>query len=344
LTSEGGFRTAAVIGAGAAGLLHALAYRAHGVDVALVLDPDAAQARALAELCGAGTCADVDAIARSDVDCVSVCSPPRFHVEQALACAREGRLVFVEKPIAVSRAELNRIAEAPGCVPIVQWRWGRALRAVRRAIALGLLGGAPTVSLDLAWRRDEAYFRKRAASVWGCGALLSVGIHAIDALCYALDRPVVEVSGVTGAADGGALETTAVALATFAGGACAAVRATLEGGPDQTRLSFCGAGITAAIVGSEADPTAGPVHWTCEDEAMLRRLRELEDGTDGALHGPLIVPYMGRAIAAARRGGTDPPGDACPSVRDAAAAHELVMRVYERSAPGTLLDRVAVPR
>jgi predicted dehydrogenase len=339
-TFEGSARTAAILGAGAAGLLHALAYRAHGVDVALVLDPDSAQAQALAELCGAETCADVDAIARSGVDCVSVCSPPRVHVEQALACAREGRLVFVEKPIAVSRAELDRIAAAPGCVPIVQWRWGRALRAVRRAIALGLLGGAPTVSLDLAWRRDAAYFRKRAPGAWGCGALLSVGIHAIDALCYALDRPVLEVSGATNAEDG-APETSAVALATFAGGACAAVRATFEGGPDETRLSFCGAGVTAAIVGSEADPTAAPVHWSCEDESTLRRLREIEEGTDGAMYGPLIVPYIGRALAAARER-LGRPCDACPSVRDVAAAHELVMRIYERA--GSPLDRMTVPR
>jgi predicted dehydrogenase len=335
-----GLTSAAIVGAGAAGLLHALAYRAHGVDVLFVLDPDAAQARALAELCGAETCTDVDAIARSDVDCVSVCSPPRVHVEQALACAREGRLVFVEKPIATTRAELDRIADAPGCVPIVQWRWGRALRAVRRAIALGLLGGAPTVSVDLAWRRDAAYFRKRAPSTWGCGALLSVGIHAIDALCYALDRPAVDVSGATNA-EGGAPETTAVAFVSFADGASAAVRATLEGGPDETRLSFCGAGVTAAIVGSEADPTAGPVHWSAEDESTLRRLREIEESTDGAMHGPLIVPYMGRAIAAVRER-LGRPCDACPSVRDVARAHELVMRITGRA--GSPLDRTTVPR
>jgi predicted dehydrogenase len=322
-------RSAAIVGAGAAGLLHSLALRAYGVDVVLVFDPDGAQARALAELCGAKVCGDVQAIASSDVHCVSICSPPAHHVTQALACAREGRLVFVEKPVAVTPGELARLAEAPGCVPIVQWRWGRAIRALRRAIGLGLLGGAPTVSVDLAWGRDEAYFRKRPG--WGCGALLSVGIHAIDAVCYALDRPALDVATVAGKRSPSAhaaADTSAVLVASFDGGATAAVRATFDGGPDETRMSFCGGGVTAAIVGTEADPTASNVLWRCEDAATLGRLHELERGTDGCAQAPLIVPYMGRAIAAWRSGQQPGESDECPSVRDVMVAHDVAMRIH----------------
>jgi predicted dehydrogenase len=335
--------TAAIAGAGAAGLLHALSYRAHGVDVAFVFDPNPSQARCLAELCGATLLDDIGAVASADVDFVSVCSPPAHHVEQALACAREGRFVFIEKPLAVSRSGFARIAGAPGCIPIVQWRWGRAIRAVKRAIALGLLGDAPSVSVDLAWGRDEAYFRSRAG--WGCGALLSVGIHAIDVVCYALDRSVVAVSSALRSAGvqiarrhslppsrsaAATFETSGSLIATFEGGASAAIRATLEGGPDETRLSFCGGGVTAAIVGSEADPTASSVVWRCENAATLRRLREVELSADGAVQSPLIVPYMGRAIEATRRGIGAGGSDECPGVGDVAAAHELLFRALEQ--------------
>jgi predicted dehydrogenase len=206
-----------------------------------------------------------------------------------------------------------------------------------------MLGSAPTVSVDLAWWRDAAYFRKRAA--WGCGALLSVGIHALDAVCYALDRPVLGVActlgprvadtrvpdaGVAPAADD---ETSAVLSANFRGGAAMALRLTLEGGPDETRLSFCGAGVTGAIVGSEADPTASTVLWSCENDATLQRLRALEDSTDGSVQAPLIVPYIGRALAAwrGRRSRRSVPVecDELLSVRDVVCAHDLAMRAYE---------------
>jgi len=320
------------------------------VDVAFVFDPDASHARCLAEVCGASLLHDIASIASADVDFVSVCSPPAHHVDQALACARPGRTVFVEKPLAVSRSGLAQIEAAPGCIPIVQWRWGRAVRSVKRAIALGLLGGAPSVSVDLAWGRDEAYFRARAG--WGCGALLSVGIHAIDVVCYALDRPVLGVSSSllprSPSQEGGAatraletFETSGALIATFEGGASAAIRATLEGGPDETRLSFCGGGVTATIVGSEADPTASDVVWRCERAATLRRLQELERATDGAVQSPLIVPYMGRAIAATRRGLAPGSCDECPGVRDVVAAHELVFRALDRgSSPSELADPI----
>src|SRR6185503_2762321 len=98
---------------------------------------------------------------------------------------------------ATTPEELTRLAAVGACVPIVQWRAGRALRAVRGAIAAGLLGPAPVVSVDLAWARDAGYFAAGRATVasWGCGALLSVGIHAVDAIVWALGKPVHDVSG-----------------------------------------------------------------------------------------------------------------------------------------------------
>jgi predicted dehydrogenase len=211
-------------------------------------------------------------------------------------------------------------------VPVVQWRWGRALRAVKHAIALGLLGSTPTVSIDLAWARDQAYFRTRSAELgWGCSALLSVGIHAVDAVCFALGRRATRVSSVGGA--GGA---SAVLLATFDGGAAAALRITFEGGgPDRTRLAFCGRGVTATIAGGEADPTAGEVLWQCEDAAQARQLARLEESSEGSLHAPLIVPFLGRAIRAHRDGKRPGESDALLAIGDVLASHDVAMRADE---------------
>jgi predicted dehydrogenase len=315
---------AIIVGAGAAGILHALAYRASKVAVAAVFDPDTARALALSEACGARAVGTLEELACIDADLASVCSPPRVHVSQAEIIARAGRTVLVEKPVATSVSELDRLVALGRCVPVVQWRAGRAIRAVRRAIAHGEFGSTPAASCDLAWGRDDAYFRARGEN-WGCGALLSIGIHAIDALCWALGRKVEGVAGMTSSRAGITGETSVVALLRFEGGALASLRICLDGGADATRLVVCGRGVTASIEGGEGDPTATQIRWSALESATLDRLAALERDTAGALGSPLLVPYIGSVVAAVREGITVGESDRIPSIEGTYDAHAAAM-------------------
>ncbi len=303
---------ATILGAGGAGLLHGLSLRAFGVEIDRVYDPDPTKAAALSAILGARPVSHEDP---GDSDVVSICSPPCFHVAQAEAFAEEGRLVLVEKPIALDDAELQRLVGLPRCVPVLQWRFGRALRAIRRAIAAGELGACPSVSIDLAWQRDATYFAARAD--WGCGLLLSVGIHPLDAVLFALGGSVRQASGSERSA-GSRDDAQAVAWFVTDSGAQIALRLTAFAAHDRTRLSFCGAGVTADIVGSEADPTASSVAWSCADTAKLRRLHVLESEAGGSASGPLVVPL----VAAALRGDAE-----TPDVGGAASAHRAIFAV-----------------
>src|SRR5579859_2620660 len=100
---------ALICGAGAAGHLHAAAYRALGVDVVAVYDPDPTRARWLAQMHEAQIATSPTALFATDAECASLTSPPPSHVEQACAAARKGRVVFVEKPIATSIEGLERL-------------------------------------------------------------------------------------------------------------------------------------------------------------------------------------------------------------------------------------------
>ena len=313
--------------------------RAAGVTVVGVFDPDPSRAKALAEQCGGAQVApDLDALADLDAGIANICSPPAVHVAQAERLVRgergASRIVFVEKPVGVSVAELERLRALPRCVPVVQWRAGRAIRAIRRAISRGELGDAPVVSLDLAWGRDASYVRARGAT-WGCGAVLSVGIHAIDAVLWALGQKVIEANGITSRREGAWAETAAVGLLRFDGGALASLRISFDGGADATRLTFCGGGITAIIEGGEGDPTASAVRWHAlpGSAARLSALAALERETDGATGSPLLVPYLGDAIAAVREGRV--PGDTqrLPSIADSYEAHVTALRLGSSSPP-----------
>src|SRR5437899_2173145 len=99
-----------IVGAGGSGLLHALALRAAGVAIEAVFDPDTARARALAELCGARV---VDSVTSSNAEIVAICSPPALHTAQAEQLAAPGRTVFVEKPVATTLADLERLVALP---------------------------------------------------------------------------------------------------------------------------------------------------------------------------------------------------------------------------------------
>lgn len=317
-----------IVGAGASGLLHALAFRACGVDVAAVYDPDDERARTLADLCGGRCLSSFDEAARTETTLAAVCSPPSLHVPHAEALARApGRTVFVEKPVAITERELDRLRALGRCVPVLQWRAGRGLRALRRAIAHGELGRAPVISADLAWGRDEQYFRTRG-DVWGTGALLSIGIHAVDAIAWALGRKIEGVCGMINERREAGGETAAVALLRFAGGALASLRISLDGGADVTRIVACGHGVTVTCEGGEADPTANALRWTAQDERARSRLEALERDTAGASGAPLLVPYLAGAVDALRQGVLPGECQRLPSIADVVDAHAAVLSIY----------------
>jgi len=338
---------AVIAGAGAAGLVHALALRAAGAQVVGIFDPDRDRAQVLADACGgAGMAASgvgaagvagpavvgsIEELAALPSELAHVCSPPRAHLTQAEAFARAApsRIILVEKPLGISLEEIDRFAALPPCVPVVQWRAGRSIRAVRRAVARGELGPSPVVSCDLAWARDEAYLRARG-DAWGCGAILSVGIHALDAVLWALGHrdpagaAVVEAQGSTIAREGAWAETAGVGLVRLASGGRISLRLSFDGGADVTRLAFCGGGVTAVIEGGEADPTAGPVRWHAAPH-VRDRLALLERDTDGALGSPLLVPYLADILAALRDGLRPGDSDRLPSVASVASAHHAAL-------------------
>jgi predicted dehydrogenase len=104
---------AGVIGAGVFGGYHAQKYAGfEGVELAGVLDPHPERAAAVAERFGGAAFSDLTAFLAA-VDVVSIAAPAVRHGELALAALKAGKPVYVEKPIATSLEDADRIiAEA----------------------------------------------------------------------------------------------------------------------------------------------------------------------------------------------------------------------------------------
>lgn len=313
-----------ILGAGSSGLLHGLSIRAAGGRIGSVYDPDIERARALASVLGARAVRDPTEVAQGDADVVCVASPPPWHVAQAVMVARSGRVVFVEKPLALCPLDLRRLGDLPGVVPVVQWRRGRAALGLRAAFETGWFGPTPHLRFDVSWPRDDAYYFARRRAVWGCGALLSIGIHAVDLGLWALGaRAATDVRGAIGSETWTRsrvdVPTAAKLLVETASGATLELRLSTDGtGPERTRVSLQGNGLRAQLLAGEADPTTAPLIFSGPRAELLERHAR---GLGGEHGPPLLVPYVAAALD----------GDLV-GVADVALAHEIVFRVVAQSA------------
>jgi myo-inositol 2-dehydrogenase / D-chiro-inositol 1-dehydrogenase len=132
------------------------------------------------------------------IDAVAVCVPARDHVELALAALDAGKHVFVEKPLALSLADADRLVDRAAHsdrVAMVGFnlRWHPLVRQASRLITAGALGeislfrSAMTSSTRL--QPDSASWRLSRAE--GGGTFLEQGVHHFD-LCRVLPGTEVE--------------------------------------------------------------------------------------------------------------------------------------------------------
>ena len=172
-----------VIGAGVFGGYHARQYaRQDGAVLSAVLDPHPDRAAKVAVPLGGRAFHELDAFLDA-VDVVTVASPATVHAEHVLAALAAGKPVYVEKPIAVSVADAQRIRKAAQAAGLVV-ACGHQERVVFRA--MGLLD-VPEQPLSLeALRHGPPSERSQDVS-----AVLDLMVHDIDlALALSAAQPV----------------------------------------------------------------------------------------------------------------------------------------------------------
>ncbi|MBS0363025.1 MAG: Gfo/Idh/MocA family oxidoreductase [Proteobacteria bacterium] len=172
-----------VIGAGVFGGYHARQYaKLPGVVLSAVLDPHPDRAASVAVPLGGRAFHDLAEFLET-VDVVTVASPATLHAEHALAAIAAGKPVYVEKPIATSVADGEKVRAAAAAKGLVV-ACGHQERVQSRA--MGLLD-IPEQPLRLeALRHGPPSDRSRDVS-----AILDLMVHDIDlALAISAAEPV----------------------------------------------------------------------------------------------------------------------------------------------------------
>jgi predicted dehydrogenase len=208
-----------IVGAGEVAWRHAAAAaEVQGLILTAVTDRDVGRARRLAERYGGRAVADFDALLAT-VDLVVLAVPHAYHAGMSLRAAAVGCRVLVEKPMATTVEDCDRmIAQAGDRVYVgQQGRFFTQVSAAREELA-GL--GAPLLYLE---RRSMDYARPERpawfgdAGLAGGGIAMLVGVHSIDRACWLLGAPLRAVAGSVAVPAGSAVETHA-ACTYFAGG------------------------------------------------------------------------------------------------------------------------------
>ena len=167
-----------------------------------VYDALPGRAEELARRLGIAAFPTLEAIAGSpDVDAVCVCTPSGLPAPVALQMLAAGKHVLVEKPLALTESDCDRLIDAARqgglrLGVISQLRFSLAVRQVKRAMDAGAIGRLVSADLYMKYHRSQSYYDSSAwrgtRAMDGGGALMNQGIHGVDLLQY-LAGPVESI-------------------------------------------------------------------------------------------------------------------------------------------------------
>ena len=136
---------------------------------------------------------------------VAIATPSGSHADIAVSCIEAGCHVIIEKPIALSLSDADRILAAQKRMGVKvcanhQNRFNAAVQQTRNAYLAGRFGKLLYASASIHWMRDASYYGSddwRGTWAQDGGVLMNQCIHAIDLLRWMLGDSLTTVVGMT---------------------------------------------------------------------------------------------------------------------------------------------------
>ncbi|MDR2933072.1 MAG: Gfo/Idh/MocA family oxidoreductase [Oscillospiraceae bacterium] len=192
----------AIVGSGSISAAHIEAYlsfpdRCRIVALADTRPENAAKRAAEYNLNAAVYASHEELLGKKNIDLVSICTPPFTHAETASALLSDGKAVLLEKPMAPSLEECDRIidaAEKSGATlaMVAQNRFSPPYIKLKKIIDSGLIGRITHAQVDAFNWRGTHYYDLWWRGSWemeGGGSSMSQCIHEIDLLCWIMGMP-----------------------------------------------------------------------------------------------------------------------------------------------------------
>lgn len=188
-------------------------------------------------------------ITRSDIDLVSVCTPPYTHAEIAVEFLNHGKHVLVEKPMASSLAEcdtMNDAAERNKKIlsVISQNRFSDPMMKLKSVLDTKLMGPIVHTQIDSYWWRGHSYYDLWWRGTWekeGGGCTLNHAVHHIDIFRWMNGMPS-EVTAITTntSHDNAEVEDLSIAICQYDDGSIAQITSSVVHHGEEQQLIFQG--------------------------------------------------------------------------------------------------------
>ena len=285
-----------------------------------------------------------DLLADPAVHVVTMGTPSGAHMEPAVAAARAGKHVIVEKPLDITLRRCDQIIAScrkAGVVlsTVFPSRFHDSSQELKRAVDGGRFGRLTLGDAYVKWYRSQAYYESGAwRGTWeldGGGALMNQAIHSVDLLTW-LMGPVVEVRAKTAllAHKRIAVEDVAVATVEFANGALGVIEAATAVYPGYLKRIEIHGDEGSAVLEEE-----DLVKWDFakkkpRDEAIFAAMANRKSGGGGAAD-PAAIGYQAHAkqfqnVVQAIRKGTAPAIDGPEGRRSV----EIILAIYQSAETG----------
>jgi predicted dehydrogenase len=209
-------------------------------------------------------------------------------------------------------------------MPIFQYRFGRGLQKLKWLRDQGVAGRAYLATAETHWRRRPAYYAVPWRGKWQTelgGALVTLAIHAHDAICFLLG-PVKSVAAhIATLVNPIETEDTACVSLQMADGPLCSLSLTTGSATEISRHRFCFSHLTAE---SNLRPYSNTGDdWTFMGDTSeidgritetLTRFQPLPEGKEGQFYRYAHAMQMGQALPV--------------TLADARAALELITAIY----------------
>lgn len=342
----------AVVGCGMISRFHAKALEdIRGAELVACFDTYAPGADRFSSEIGCKAYHDLDEmLADPAVDVVNICTPSGAHLDPAVAAAKAGKHVVVEKPLEITLKRCDKIIDAcrknnVKLATIMPSRFSPANMALKKAIEQGRFGRLTLGDTYVKWWRSQEYYDSGGwRGTWaldGGGAYMNQAIHNVD-LLYWLMGDVLEVQAITDtlAHERIEVEDTGVAAVRFKNGALGTLEATTSAFPGLLKKTEIH-GTSGTVIVEQDDI----LRWDFEkprksDARVLEECRSTT-GSSGGAADPKAISYVGhmeqlKDFIKCIKTGSEPLVDG----EEGRKSVEIILAIYQSSWTG---KRVQLP-
>jgi len=186
---------------------------------------------------------------RTDIDLVSICTPPYTHAEITVNFLDAGKHVLVEKPMASSLEECDAMNEAAIrnnkiLSVVAQNRFTNPMMKLKKVLDTKLIGPILHTQVDSYWWRGHSYYDLWWRGTWekeGGGCTLNHAVHHIDIFQWMNGMPSEITAVMSNAAhDNAEVEDVSVAICRYDNGGLAQITSSVVHHGEEQQLIFQG--------------------------------------------------------------------------------------------------------